>query len=221
MTSRVLLCTKTQGGIRQLVSHCIGEDKIITMDVDKIYQYKRIYFIPVTEMHFSDSFWKKNNNDCMKLLVNPEFDNRGKNNLCVMKTEKCNTGCGVIPLQEASEFCEKNNLYFLRPVSHNEIDTANLIWNCESIVFSWGTAYYKNLRYVGDKCKKIYVIVTAGFIAGQYKARKNPNYRADSHVYKTYRNADVKYIVCRSNYNELTIEYMEEHGIVHEHCVYP
>jgi len=219
MTARVLLCTKTQGGIRQLVSHCIGEDKIITLDVGKTYQYKQIYFIPVTEMHFSDSFWKKNNHACMKLLVNPEFDNGGKHHLCVMKTEECNTNVGVISVKDASAFCEKNNLYFLRPVTHNEINTANLIWNCESIVFSWGTSYYKNLRYIGDKCKKIYVIVSDGFIE-QYNSRKRPHFRPNSHVYKTYRNADVKYIICKGGYANLTIEHMEAHGIVHDHCVY-
>ena len=217
LTHMVLLSTKTQDGIRQLVAHCIGEDKIITLDTHEVYQFRRIHFIPVTEMHFSDTFWKKNNPSFVKLLINPRFDNEGKSNLCLMKVNSATTGIGIIPLDQAKTFCHKNNLYLLRPFEHNEIETANLLWNCESVVFSWGTTYYKNLRYIGDKCRNIYVIITPGFIHQEYHPRKN---RPDSHTYKRYRNADVKYLTYISNISELSIEYIEEHGTIHKQNEY-
>lgn len=142
-------------------------------------------------MHFSDSFWTYTEPFFKSYIINDTFKSDIKK-IAIMKTGNITdcTRAGITDSCKVNNFCKKNKLYNLNPSEHNEIETANLIYNCEVFVCSWGSAYYKNIRYIGDNCQFIYVFIEKDFIQ-QYNSRKN---RPDSHVYKKYKNSLVKYL---------------------------
>lgn len=191
LNKKIILSTMTQPGIVDIVSHFFDKKNIIFLKPDIIYNIKNITFIPLHYMHFEDIFWKKVDPFFKKHIINNKFNSDIKK-IALMKTSSSNnnTITGIISIDNANIFCKNNNLYNLIPSNYNEIYTANLIHNCEIFVCTWGTAYYKNIRYIGEKCKNIYVLITNDFI-NQYDSRKN---RLHSHVYKKYKNAIVKYI---------------------------
>ena len=189
---KIILSTITQSGIVEIVSHIFGKKNIIFLKPNIIYNIKNITFIPLGQMHFSDTFWTYVEPFFKNHIINDKFNSDIKR-IAIMKTNST-TNCtrtGMMDHRIVNKFCKKNKLYNLIPSTHNEIETANLIYKCEVFICSWGTAYYKNIRYVGNNCKYIYVFISKGFIS-QYNSRKN---RTHSHTYKKYKNAVVKYII--------------------------
>jgi hypothetical protein len=192
LNSKIILSTITQSGIKQIVTHIFKKENIILLKPNIIYNIKHITFIPITQFHFSDMFWKDTEKYFTKYIINQKFNTNIKK-IALFKTtntDNCSK-TGIMDSKTVDLFCKKNNIYKLIPAQHNEINTANLIHNCEIFICCWGTAYYKNIRYIGNKCKFIYVFIQKHFI-GQYNLRKNTHH---SHIYKKYKNAIVEYII--------------------------
>ena len=198
LTCNVLLSSNTQNGMIELVSKIIGEDKIIFIKPGILYKIKEVTFIRLTQMMLFDSYWIKVEPFLKKYVLNSNFICLHKK-VCIVKCDICTnvTKTGILKVEDVNKFCAKYDFYNLIPSKHNEIETANIVWNCEYFVTSWGTAYYKNIRYIGENCKKIYVIIPPGF-ESQYNKRKNPITFTHSHVYKKYKNATVTYICLRN-----------------------
>ena len=204
LKKKILLSDKTQSGIKQLVIHIIGNDNIIYLKNNTITSFLSIEFIPITEFHISDDFNTKLEPFIYKYLIKNNIEKiYDLKNICIIKSsvDKNNTGIGTVNIDLINQFCKKNNYYTLIPSSCNEVETANILYHCTNFVVSWGTSYYKNIRYISEKCSKIIVLIPPGF-HGQYNNRKN---REHSHVYKKYKNAKIKYIVLKNNKDLLNI----------------
>lgn len=193
LTSKVLVYKKSQQGIIDIISHVIGQHNIIFIDSNIKYYIKNIIFIPLTQMHFTDIFWSNAIEPIFVKYIINNNNNNFKNNIAIIKSNKSDnkTNTGTIPVSMIKTICKNNNYTNIEPNNINEIDTANLLWNCKNFITSWGTSYYKNIRYIGNKCEKIYVLIPPSF-RSQYMDRKN---RPNSHTYIKYKNADVKYIM--------------------------
>ena len=204
LTKKILLSDKTQSGIKELVIHIIGIDKIFFIKSNIITCFLSIEFIPITEMHISDNFYQNLEPFIYKYLIQDNIEKiYNFKNICIIKSniDKNNTSNGIININLINKFCEKNNYFNLIPSNHNEIKTANFLYHCTNFVVSWGTSYYKNIRYLSEKCSKIIVLIPQRFHK-QYNQRKN---REHSHVYKKYKNAEVKYIVLKKDKDLLNI----------------
>jgi len=202
VNKKILLSDKTQPGIRQLVIHIIGNDNIIYLKSNIITTFLSIEFIPITVTAISDNFYKTLEPFIYKYLINMEKKYDIKN-ICIIKSniDKNNTTDGIINIDLINNFCKKNNYFNLIPSYYNEIETANVLYHCTNFVVSWGTSYYKNIRYISEKCSKIIVLIPKGF-HNQYNSRKNIEH---SHFYKKYKNAEIKYIVLKNDIDLLNI----------------
>jgi len=190
-SSMVLLSTVTQNGIVQLVSKVIGYDKIIFLAPNVLYEIKKITFVPLQNFMFYDDVWKITEPYFKQYILSEKHD-KYHERICIVKSSACSntTSTGVIDVNEVQNWCDINGYYNLIPSKHDEIKTANILWNCERFITSWGTAYYKNIRYIGDLCQNIYVLIPPEF-ERQYQTRKN---KPHSHTYTKYKNANVRYI---------------------------
>jgi hypothetical protein len=202
VSSKVLLSNITQQGMIDIVSKIIGKENIIFIERNIIYKIKEITFIPLNEFIFSDMFWMKVEPYLIKHIIDDNFKEI-KKKICLVKSsieDNC-TSDGILNINDVKNFCNKNKIYNLEPSNQNEIITANLLWNCNIFITSWGSAYYKNIRYISEKCKKIYVIIPNQFI-NQFNERKDLPH---SHTYKKYKNAFVNYIKL-NNIKDLVIK---------------
>lgn len=191
LSSMVLLSTVTQTGIVQLVTKIIGYDKIIFLKPNVLYQIQKIRFVPLNNFMLYDVVWTITEPYFKQYILSENHDKYHKR-ICIVKSSSCSntTSTGVIDINEVQKWCDTNDYFNLIPSNHNEIETANVLWNCERFITSWGTAYYKNIRYIGDLCQNIYVLIPPEF-KNQYEKRKN---KPHSHTYTKYKNANVRYI---------------------------
>ena len=194
---KVILCHNTQQGIKDIVHHFVDKNNILLLDINKQYLFDQIYFIPHKEMIFSDKFCNTYFNNFIEENIIRTISNNDlklKPNICILKVnDKTNcTGQGVFNKKDAHVFANKNGFELYQPEKNNEINNIFQLYNCQNVVFGWGTSYYKNIRYLGNNCKKIYVIINNGY-KHQYLSRKD---KTDNHVYTKYKNAIVKYILC-------------------------
>ena len=213
---KVLMYEKTQQGMIDIVSRVIGKEKIIFVKSDVVYLLKSAIFYPITQVHFADDFWFDIVEDIYeKYIVDDENDHEELSKLAIIKTHSSDnrTMQGVVSQDLVNTVCENNNFVCIDPSKHNECDTANMLYRSKELILSWGTSYYKNLRYISDACEKIHVLVFPGY-QGQYNsrvgracasypescavARQDPK-GAHSHMYRRYKNAEVKYILMHPN----------------------
>ena len=62
-------------------------------------------------------------------------------------------------LNDINNFCRKFNYIRILPEELNEIELINILNNCKKLAVSWGTAHWKNIPYISDKCSQINVFV--------------------------------------------------------------
>jgi hypothetical protein len=186
---RILLSTATQSGILDLVTEIFGKDKIILIEPKKYYKIKKIHFIPISKYNFDDDFWDSVVELYRQYILKHKFSFEFKK-IGIFKSNSysSNYSCGEISNDDIIEFCKNNQIYNLNPTNFTEIENANILNNCEVFACSWGTAYYKNLRYIGDTCKNIYVFIPTEFLY-EWNARKNEK----NSFYSKFKNANVKY----------------------------
>jgi hypothetical protein len=195
---KVVLCNNTQQGIKDIVYHFVDKKNIIFLDMNKQYLFDQIYFIPHKEQSFSDTFCNKYFNNFLEqhiIYTKNDNDLKLKPNICIMKVKDVSncTNQGCFNKKDAILFANKNGYELYQPEKNNEINNIFQLYYCQNVVFGWGTSYYKNIRYLGNNCKKITVLINREF-QHQYLNRKN----MESHTYTKYKNATVKYILCNN-----------------------
>lgn len=192
---KILLSTATQSGILDLVTEIFGKDKIILIEPRKYYRIKKIHFIPISKYNFDDDFWNSISELYTQHILKDKFSFK-HNKIGIFKSNSysSNYSCGEISNDDILEFCKNNQIYNLNPVNFTEIENANILNNCEVFACSWGTAYYKNLRYIGDTCKNIYVFIPTEFLY-EWNARKNEK----NSFYSKYKNAEVNYYLMKEH----------------------
>jgi len=189
---RVVIYRNSQDGIIQLVENFIkrnvfDRNKIIILDPDVVYHFSSAIIIPNKAHIFDGTIPFQSFRDMMakyivydddkfhsELQSNPyfislQYDNL--DNLCLMKTNNSSniTSDGVIDNNVVKKFCQDNKLVLLeQSVINDEVLMANIIYRCKIFVVSWGTAFFKNMPYVSDRCEKIIVIVNGGTFHSQY-----------------------------------------------------
>ena len=184
---KVVLCHNTQQGIKDIVYYFVDKKNIIFLDMNKQYIFDKIYFITHKETHFSDTLYNKYFNHFIEqniISTTNADDFKLKPNILILKVKDVSNyiNVGIFNKKDAILFANRNGYELYQPEKNNEINNILQLYYCQNVVLGWGTSYYKNIRYIGNNCKKITVIINNGF-KNQYLDRKD---KKDSHTYTKY-----------------------------------
>jgi hypothetical protein len=176
----------------------IDKDKIIYININNLYLFKSVTFIPNKHHVFNPEFIPIIDKFISSHLIIPYVPIYKKNNVCIMKADdsfNCGGAVTKIYNKDITDFCDKYNFTSLN--NYNEIDKVNIINNCKVLIVSYGSAFYKNFVYISDKCEKIIVIVSGEYYINHYKnlsaSLEDSTYAG--FILPKYKNADIKYII--------------------------
>lgn len=160
---KLLVYKKSQSGILDIIDHLvknniITSDKIIFINEHIYYKFDQMTIIPNLN-HNMDL-------QIVKSVINTYLKQDLTLKICIIKStaSQVNTLMGVLKDNIVELFCKKNNYIRVEPSVISEIELINLLNNCTKFITTWGTAYFKNMAYISDKCKEIDVFVTPDFM---------------------------------------------------------
>ena len=178
---KIVVYKYSQNGILQLISHLIanryGMEKIIYIEQNQTYIFKKIYCIQNLYHEFNLDLINKLNHILKDQIIYSDeiFNNKYgyPNNLdriCIIKSTVSEniTSCGIVDVNLINNYCIKNKYTLIDPSSYNEIDFANILYRCTDLVVSWGTAFFKNYHYLSERCNMIKVLVFDHVYISQY-----------------------------------------------------
>jgi hypothetical protein len=197
---KILVYKNSQTGLLQILNHLcslniIEKEKIILIDPDIKYKINNIHFIKSRGHIFTNDDLTYNISRFIENTWKPD-ENYNANKICIMKTESSEnlTHSGIIKTQTAVSFCKKFNLDMLNPGDINENDLIVSLLSCKLFVVTWGTAFFKNIVYLSEKCECIIVLVIGDDFINQY-----------NHLSKFYKfkNAKVVYKIVSEDLSDL------------------
>ena len=117
--------------------------------------------------------------------------------VAVLKVGTTTTNAGVLTGDDVKRLAQKHpGLVLLAPdILNSELEIMEGIGGCRTFVTTWGTSFFKNYVYVGNRCTSIVVYVVGEKLREQF-ARLTRN----DVLIKRFRNAKVQYRV----YNQAT-----------------
>jgi len=164
---KIIMFKNTQQGIFDLVKYYVPEEKIIVIDIEKIYKFRKIILIPITDYVPSAKLALDFYPFISKIASNKLIRNE---KIALLKSSNSqNLTCdGIIPYKFIEKYCSKHGFQFIDPTNFNEIDVIKILFHCKTLITSWGTTYSKNIMYLSGKCKQILVIVYGKEFIDQY-----------------------------------------------------
>ena len=182
-----------QTGIIDIIKCSLPTDKIYFIEEDTVYKIESLTLFPVTFHAFFYKDVRELNYLYTKicpLLDNIFFsktDELDSKDICVLKSSESSnlTTVGVFHKSDIEIFCLLNNLLFIEPTDYSEDVYARIIYNSQTVVFSWGSTFLKGLLYISDICKRVIVLIHKEFLP-QF------NYYKDDVGY-AFKNAIIEY----------------------------
>jgi len=193
---KICIYKDSQQGIKDIVYHLIDSDKIIEISHQVILNFTgQSILIPTKYHYFPHSKTNTHKNDFVDSLIQRILHTKTAavadypSRIAILKnaTSTNLTPQGTYNRQDVLKFCKRQKHQLIQPSEHNEIEVIDLIHNCESLIVSWGTAFFKNFVYISEKCKSIYVLIHS-----EYMVQYEP-YAADE-LMTSYKNAKILYI---------------------------
>lgn len=199
----IIVYKDSQRGLLDIIDYLcdknyIDRNKIIYVDGDIIYKFKSIHIISNDIHNYGNDDITKNISNFINNIWNN--DKIGNKKVSIIKSSNSVniTSSGIINYYFVNNFNNKYNITYLEPGLINEIEVINKINNCEIFVTTWGTAFFKNLVYISDKCKYIIVLVIndSWDFMTQYDS-----YVKNNNLINNFRNAKILYNVIDNNLN--------------------
>lgn len=200
---KIIVYKESQQGILDIINKIISNDKIIYIESDIIYQFDKIYFIPNQYHDFDVNFSNRINYILNDYLIDKNYIySFPYNKLCIIKSSISEniTNNGIVKQNIIDIYCKKNNYISLEPTKYNEIELINILYNCEELVVSWGTAFFKNFHYISDRCLNIRVLVFCKHYLYEYN-----NHKIKNVLIYNYKNAIINYILIDDIINYLQL----------------
>lgn len=180
------LYSDSNNNILELIDFFFPNVKKIYFDKGNIYKIDKLFLVNSFDCYYTDEslvyvdqYIKKINN------VKPK---ETFNKVAIIKyfSDMNSTEEGCYEKELVFKFCDERGYAVIDPYLYGEIETIRIIYNCEHIMFSYGTAYNKNYVYISEKCKNIHVFIPPE-MEFQY------TFYIKSHDFTKYKNADVHY----------------------------
>jgi hypothetical protein len=176
----------------------IDKNKIIYININKLYLFKSVTFIPNKYHVLNREFIPIIDKFIGLHLTIPHVPFYKKDNISIIKANDSLISNGAftnIYNKDITNFCDKYNFFILN--DYNEVDKINIIYNCKILTISYGSAFFKNFVYISDKCEKIIVVVSGDIYINDYNnLSSSTEYNEYNGVLlQKYKNADIKYII--------------------------
>ena len=200
---KIIVYKNSQKGILDIINYLkdtnIIKNDIIYIDSDIIYKFNKFVIIPNKYHVIEPIYALEISNTIEKYLIKPNF-NIIYNKICIIKSSLSQnlTNTTIVDVNTVNNFSNKNNLIFVEPTNYNETDFINILYNCNLLVLSWGSTFFKNYYYISDKCEKI-IILVIGDSKNEYNQYMNTNA-----LFTKFRNATFEYIIT-DNLDNITI----------------
>jgi hypothetical protein len=192
---KIIVYKNSQKGILEIINYLkdknIIKNDIIYIDHDIIYKFNKFLIIPNIYHRVEPEYALEISNTIEKYLLKPNFNIIHERIGIIKSSLSANlTNDNVVDVNRINNFCNKNRLFFTEPTNYNEIDFINILYNCNLLVLSWGTTYFKNYYYISDKCTKIIILVIGDSYIKEYNTAISEN-----KLFTKFRNATIEYII--------------------------
>jgi hypothetical protein len=179
---KIAIFKYSQKGILDIIYHVIPKSDIIELDDHQLYKIKKGQFIK-NEWHFHS---RDSITDFLKENLINESDKYNEyigKKICIIKNSRSQnlTSVGVIKHNDALTYANNNGYLLMEPSEFNEIDLINILYRCRDIVFTWGTAFFKNMAYLSRECEIVKCLITHDFMHQYYDYH---NYGKEIKYYK-------------------------------------
>jgi hypothetical protein len=166
-------------------------DKIIIIESDLVYKFKKIIFIKNEYHDFDNKYSKLIDYIITDYIIDLKY-NIEIEKVCIIKSNISNniTSNGIVSQDLINKYCYENNLISIEPTNYNEIEFINILYNCKEFVVSWGTSFFKNFHYISNKCNLIKVLVYTECFISQYN-----NHKLNNSIISNYKKANIEYIM--------------------------
>lgn len=183
---KIILYKDATQGILDIVHHLcninlIDKNKIIYLKDSKVYKFNSITFFDnkLHPLHHPDNDYFFN---IFQEFLNKYYINKIKylptkydvDNILLVKDRALKSvrdSSDGFYSNDINNFCKKFNYTRILPEELNEVELINILNNCKKLAVSWGTAHWKNIPYISDKCTQINV-----FVKGKVYKKNYSNY---------------------------------------------
>ena len=187
---KIIVYKNIHKGILDIINFLFKDKDIIYIDHNIIYKFNKIYIIPNRLHSYFESveISKKIIYFIDKYLIDKYLID---NKICIIKhANSCISSThGILSFETAQFIANKYNHTLIEPSNYNEIDLINILYNCKSLILSWGTTFMKNFIYISNLCENITVLIIGDAFVNEYNYLKNNN-KLISH----FKNAKFTYI---------------------------
>jgi hypothetical protein len=191
----IIIYENSQKGILDIIYHIMNKinklDKIIIIESDLVYKFKKITFIHNQYHDFNKEYSKLIDYIITDYIIDIKYNIKFEK-ICIIKSTISSniTSIGIVSQDLINKYCNRNNLISIEPTNYNEIEFINILYNCKEFVVSWGTSFFKNFHYISDKCILIKVIVYTDCFINQYN-----NHKLNNSIISNYKKANIEYII--------------------------
>jgi hypothetical protein len=168
---KFIVYKELQSGILEIIKNLIDESRLIILDPDILYKFKEVVIIPNSLHSFLE-----NESITMEIsnLIQTKFVNSYEkefNKIAILKkpNSSVTSNLGTIDSKLVDNFCEKNKYKFIEPFLVGEVNTINILSNCDKVVFSWGTTFMKNFIYLSNRCERADVLINGAEFYNEYR----------------------------------------------------
>ena len=186
---KIILYKDATQGILDIVRHLgninlIDKNKFIYLEDNKIYKFKSVTFLNNFKLKALHLPYHDNLFNSMQELLSKYYIDKVKylptkyklDNILLIKDKALKSirdSTDGFDLNDINNFCEKFNYTRILPEELNEVELINILNNCKKLAISWGTAHWKNIPYISDKCNKINVFVKGKYYKDEYSSYLN------------------------------------------------
>ena len=210
-----LIYKHTQKGIRELVNYFLPHNKIVEIDHGFYYNIKHYYFVSGEQKKLMASYdiqWHAIIQSFFSKHVYSQFNIRANwflpqsyefpKKISIVKTEldtEVNSPGRSFSSFHIRQFCKTNGFVTIDGGRIPELHLIQLIHNCEEILTSWGTSFFKNYIHVSPECKRIYNLVLKD--SNYHTVEFNHTGLVLHNTLQTYNNAKIVYSLCDKELN--------------------
>lgn len=197
---RLLVYTRSQPGILEIVKHLatrgrlFNSRQLIYLKSDTTYRFRRMLLIPTR--HIMPN--KHTVDDIFAFIKRYFIDDPGSSQarwhsgrVAILKSKGsiALTTSGMLSDSHARAIASMHNATMIYPERVGEVSTMLTLYNVSTWITTWGTAFFKNLLYLGTSCTDVVVYVVGDLYCRQYAGVGSMGNLLGSH-----RNATIRYV---------------------------
>lgn len=167
---KILLIETAQKGMFDLCEKVFGNERIIRIKSDKIYEIPDLTFV---DAKYNTTVPQNLMDRIMPIFIQPAESL----SLCILKTATTEntTKNGILSQSQIDNLQIPKRFTMIDPSRYNECDYASMLYHSKEILISWGTASFKGAAYLikGNACKKLTVLVIGKQFEREYSGNNN------------------------------------------------